>query len=258
MPEQENTQAAETAITAPDLFTGAFPIGEALKQLRLRLLDLTARNRLLNFKPSTTKSLQVINAVPNAVYDRLLNGSTCTFVPIPDPVPGEYLIRENRRVKPEVREYARQIGISTTYELPLRPQGALAHGREGQRLQALFYPEDLERQCRRIAREAQSAIEETGTNMLYLVIGFLEFYESDDSERALNAPLVAIPVSLKRGAIDNGTRLYRYDLTYTGEEISENLSLREKLKQDFGIQMPDMKEDESPDDYLARMFHKSH
>lgn len=68
------------------------------------MLDLTARNRLLNFKPSTAKSLQIIEAVPNAVFDRLLDGKTCTFMPIPDPVPGEYVILENRRVKPEVRD----------------------------------------------------------------------------------------------------------------------------------------------------------
>lgn len=253
MQEQESTQGTASTDTVPDLFTGAFSIVEALAQLRKRLLDLTARNRLLNFKPSKTKSLQLVDVVPNAVYDRLLKSQTCTFRPIPDPKPVEYVLQENRRVKPDVREYARQIGVSTTYELPLRPHRALTHGREGQHLQALFYPEELERQCRRISREAKSAIEETGTNMLYLVIGFIEFYESDDSERALNAPLVAIPVSLKRGAIDSGTRLYRYDLTYTGEEITENLSLREKLKQDFGIQMPEIKEDESPDDYFERV-----
>lgn len=253
MPEQESTQGTASAVTMPDLFTGAFSIVAALAQLRVRLLDLTARNRLLNFKPSKTKSLPIVDAVPNAVFVRLLDGKTCTFRPIPDPAPVEYVIQENRRVKPDVREYARQIGISTTYDLPLRSHRALSHGKEGQQLQTLFYPEELERQCRRISREAKSAIEETGTNMLYLVIGFLEFYESDDSERALSAPLVAIPVSLKRGAIDKGTRLYRYDLTYTGEEITENLSLREKLKQDFGIQMPEMKEDESPDDYFDRI-----
>ena len=37
---------------ADDLFTGRVPILKALEQLRLRLLDLTRRNRLLNFKHS--------------------------------------------------------------------------------------------------------------------------------------------------------------------------------------------------------------
>jgi hypothetical protein len=60
-------------------------IAEILEQLRLRLLDLTSRNRLLNFKSSIAKSLQVVEAVPNAVYDRLLDGRACTFIPVPDP-----------------------------------------------------------------------------------------------------------------------------------------------------------------------------
>ncbi len=228
-------------------------IGEELRKLRLRLLDLTSRNRLLNFKPSVAKSLQVVEAIPNAVYDRLLDGEPCTFIPVPDPSPAEYVLHEGRRVKPDVREYARQRGIDTDFELPSYRQNVPATGAEGKRLRALYYPEDLERQCRRIAREAQSAIEETGTNMLYLVFGFLEFYESDDADRPLNAPLLAIPVSLKRGGIDPHTRLSRYDLTYSGEEITENLSLREKLKQEFGIHLPELKEEERPEDYVDRV-----
>jgi hypothetical protein len=228
-------------------------IFEELRKLKLRLLDLTPRNRLLNFKPSIAKSLQVVEAVPNAVYDRLLDGNACTFIPVPDPVPAEYILQEGRRIKPDVREYARRRGIDTGFELPRHAENVPATGAEGKRLRALYYPEDLERQCRRIAREARSAIEETGTNMLYLVFGFLEFYESDDADRPLNAPLLAVPVSLKRGAIDPQTRLYRYDLTYSGEEITENLSLREKLNQEFGIQLLELREEERPEAYIERI-----
>ncbi len=35
-----------------DLFNGRLPILDALNKLRLRLLDLTRRNRLLNYKHS--------------------------------------------------------------------------------------------------------------------------------------------------------------------------------------------------------------
>lgn len=228
-------------------------LDEIFEQLRLRLLDLTSRNRLLNFKPSVTKSLQIVDAVPNAVFDRLLGGKACTFIPVPDPAPTDYILQGGRRIRRDVREYAGQRGIDTNLELPSWSENIPITGSEGNRLRALYYPEDLDRQCRRIAREAQSAIEETGTNMLYLVFGFLEFYESDDAERPLNAPLLALPVSLKRGGIDPQTRLSRYDLTYSGEEITENLSLREKLKQEFGIHLPELKEEERPEDYIDRI-----
>lgn len=228
-------------------------IPEILERLRLRLLDLTARNRLLNFKPSSTKSLQIVEAVPNAVYDRLLDGKSCTIIPVPDPLPIEYLLRDGRRVKPEIREFAKQRGIDINYELPQWRENVPATGSEGNRLRAIFYPEDLERQCRRITREAQSAIQETGNNMLYLVFGFLEFYESDDADRPLNSPLLAVPVILKRGSVDPQTSLYRYDLSYTGEEITGNLSLREKLKQEFGIQLPELGEEERPEAYIEKI-----
>src|SRR5438132_12873420 len=97
-------------------------------------------------------------------------------------------------------------------------------------MRVLAYPEDLERLCRKVSKEARSVIEETGTNMLYMVFGFLEWYESRDSERALLAPLIAVPCALTKGKVDAVTRLPIYELSYTGEEISDNLSLREKLK----------------------------
>ncbi len=227
-------------------------IEEALERLRLRLLDLTSRNRLLNFKPSSAKSIQIVEAVPNAVYDRLLDGRACTFSPVPDPAPMDYIFQDGRRIKPDVREYAKRRGIDVNHDLPRWDESLPATGVEGSRLRALLYPEELERQCRRIMREAQSSIEETGTNMLYLVFGSLEFYESDDSDRPLNAPLLAVPVSLKRRS-NPQTGLYLYDLTYSGEEITENLSLREKLDREFCIQLPELREDERPEAYIERI-----
>jgi|GEM_PF-3963536 hypothetical protein len=103
-------------------------IFEELRTLKLRLLDLTPRNRLLNFKPSIAKSLQVVEAVPNAVYDRLLDGNACTFIPVPDPVPDEYILQEGRRIKPDVREYARRQGIDTDFELPRHAENVPATG----------------------------------------------------------------------------------------------------------------------------------
>jgi preprotein translocase subunit Sec61beta len=46
---------------------------------------------------------------------------------------------------------------------------------------------------RKIASAAKTAIEESGANMLYLVFGFLKWYESDDSKQPHLAPLVVLP-----------------------------------------------------------------
>jgi hypothetical protein len=54
--------------------------------------------------------------------------------------------------------------------------------------------------------------------MLYLILGFLEWYDSDDSERPTLAPLVLVPVTLERRDPDLETRTYRYVLRHSGED----------------------------------------
>ena len=233
-----------------NLFDGSRSVSEALKQLRLRLLDLTARNRLLNFRPSAGKTIQIVNVFPNLVWDRLNDGKSLTIIPIPEPKTYEYTVDGARKIKPEVREHAKRLGINPNSELP-QTQGIPSSGAsEGKRLQALYYPEDLSRVCRKVHNHAKTAIEETGSNMLYLVFGFLEFYEDDASDKPLSAPLIAVPVTIKQGNPDGQSGQPQFELTFTGDEITGNLSLQEKLKQQFGIQLPDLGEDDSLEDYL--------
>lgn len=236
-----------------NLFDGSLPISESLKQLRLRLLDLTSRNRLLNFKPSAGKAIQIVNIFPNLVWDRVTDNQSLTIVPVPEPGRDEYVIVEGRRQKPDVREHAKTLGINPSLELRQAPSRHPATGSEGKKLQALYYPEDLSRVCRKVFNHARTAIEETGSNMLYLVFGFLEFFEDDASDKALMAPLVAVPVLMKQGGADNVTGQPKFELTFTGEEITDNLSLREKLKQQFNIQLPEFEDDDAPEDYFEKI-----
>ena len=69
-------------------------------------------------------------------------------------------------------------------------------------LPVLHYQESLDTVSRKLASAAKTAIEESGANMLYLVFGFLEWYESDDSQQAHLAPFVVVPVTIDR----TGTR----------------------------------------------------
>ncbi len=221
-----------------------------LEKLRKRLLDLTAKNALLSFKHTVGRSLPLVNASPDAVFKRLVAGKNCTIHPIPAPAPLECKLVDGKRERPNVAEYARAHKISPDVEFVTDWHGPEAGPGEDPEVHAVHYPEDLESRCRKIGRLAQSSIEETGTNMLYVVFGFLEFYDSDDSDKALAAPLIALPVRLNRGRADARTQVYRYELQFTNEEVSENLSLREKLRQDFALELPQLDEDAPPSEYF--------
>jgi hypothetical protein len=190
----------------------------------------------------------VVDVDFDVVFTRLVDGKACVFRPVPEPAPLEY-----SGEKPEARQHAQRIGIQVSVELPVPGHGLAAHPNSGQALRALCYPEDLERTLRRMARDANTAIEETGTNMLYLVFGFLEFYEVAHADQPLNAPLVALPVSLARKKVDPSTGYYEYEIIHNGEDYSENVTLREKLKQEFAFPLPELQEDDTAESYLHQV-----
>ena len=69
------------------------------------------------------------------------------------------------------------------------------------RVRTLLYPEQLEARLRRLRSNARLAIEESGSNMLFLVFGFLEWSEKlpqsrGDDRRLYQAPLVLMPASI--------------------------------------------------------------
>ncbi|MFH0793633.1 MAG: DUF4011 domain-containing protein, partial [bacterium] len=246
MPEQIEYLANDANALVNELFSGGVTTADAIERLRTRLLDLSARNRLLNYRHPKGRCIQIAGEPNvNLVFDRLyVDTKAVPFKYVPEPSPKTY---EGKR--PEARLYAPRVGISTSFEFP--PNSVGSNGRRLHGIQTLFYPADLERQLRKIASEAKTAIEETGSNMLFLMFGFLEFYDSDDSERPMLAPLLSLPVSLARGEIDSETRTYEYTVQHNGEDLAENYTLREKLRRDFMLSIPEFGEEDDPETYFG-------
>ena len=215
------------------------PLISAFEQLRLKLLDLTGRNRLINFKHTIGKSLQFVEGHPTAIYEKLVeanNRLSISVLGLPEPARREWVERNGRLQRPDPREWAKSAGISTGFDI-------FGAGEESQEsnVRALMYPDDLAKHCRKIEREATLAIEETGANMLFLVLGFLDFPDQRNSDKTFTAPLISIPVTLQKKEVAG---IQQFSIQYTGDDISENLSLREKLRNDFGLVLPDLAEEQ--------------
>jgi transcription elongation GreA/GreB family factor len=253
MSDTEDTkyQANDAGAIVSEIFSGGITTADAIERLRTRLLDLSSRNRLLNYRHPKGRSVQLADEPSlNLVFDRLYtDGKTIPFKYVPEPDPATY---EGKR--PEARLHAERLRISTSFEFPPNPAGSDGHRLHG--LQTLLYPADLERQLRKIATEAKTAIEETGTNMLFLVFGFLEFYDSDDSEKPMLAPLLSVPVTLVRGEIDRDTGTYQYTVQHSGEDLAENHTLREKLRRDFTLTIPEFGDEDKPE-FLFSSFEQA-
>lgn len=130
------------------------------------------------------------------------------------------------------------MGRSTRHSHQLR---STEDGGDDPGLRTLFYPDDLAKHCRKIERESVLAIEETGANMLFLVLGFPDYPDQRDSDRIFSAPLISIPISLAKREVGGHQA---FSIQCTGDDISENLSLSEKLQNDHALILPDLPEEQ--------------
>ena len=250
-------------VTKPPTDSGTSGITVSLDRIRKKLLDLSRRNRLLNYRAGS-RSLPIVDELPDEVFRILVTGEkTIYFAPLPEPdeedeeignSPDLFNPSSSNPASTGRNRSRMQNGVRIENELPnlhgsIEPEAK----HKDEFLQTQLYARDLERRLKKISGDAQSAIEESGTNILYLALGFLEWYEDDNSNEKNRAPLILIPVTLERGKFDARAFRYRYSLSYSGEDITPNLSLTEKLKQDFGIAFPEIDEDLQPERYFERV-----
>ncbi|WP_161604770.1 DUF4011 domain-containing protein [Roseiconus nitratireducens] len=198
---------------------------DQLANARLDQLDLTARNRLISTSRSSAPSsrLEIVNERTSEVFRLLVvQRKSMTFDPrrAPSraaPLPGN---------EPPS-------GSTPILEQPQEGEPAARH--QDRRLQTDLDSGRLQSQLLRLFYDARTHQQEHGTNVLYLAAGFLKWCESDDGSDPRYAPLILIPVQLRRQNAG-----CRFRLECLDEEVSTNLSLQEKLRIDFQLTLPDV------------------
>lgn len=229
----EGEAADEAVADLDDAFASIDPVERQLWSARKDLLDMSLRNKMLSYRESRATSLRILNRSSASVWTSLYEQGTS--------VP--FLAAPSKQVNDAVAELADDEDQGSTGG-DLEGSFETSPGEDvtdGRALVTALESEALFRRLLRINSTAHTLIEEQGVNSLFLALGFLVWYESDSSEIERRAPLVLVPVRLVRTR-----RGESFSLEYDGNDVTENLSLREKLRQEFGIDLPDFPfEDES-------------
>jgi hypothetical protein len=162
----------------------------ALENLRKRLLDLTARNRLINFRHTKRGSLRIIDALPNQLVATLLAETEIRFLPVLEPTREELIaagyIEINEETGQEVQllkyptaeNWAKRLGSAISYEMPNPSTDKPDDKHAYTAIQTLLYPYELEARLKNLMQTAGLAIQEMGANILYLAFGFLEWFDN--------------------------------------------------------------------------------
>jgi very-short-patch-repair endonuclease/DNA polymerase III delta prime subunit len=198
---------------------------ERLQASRKELLDLTYRNKLLNFTESRGKGARVIDENPAEILRILYDDQQrMSFAPVSDKdaLSGETIDPENA--------LERYIARKENH----RPEDAHEKHLDSV-LQTPYVQAVLESRLLNTFYDARSTIEEHGVNTLFLALGMLTYADPVDKSRILKAPAILLPVTLER--LNARTD---FILTHNGDEIGHNVSLQAKLKDGFGIDWPEL------------------
>lgn len=201
-------------VVIPHTSTGGLETGSRIDQWRAKLLDLTLRNKMINFRPSK-QAIPLFCPSAAAVEDLLADGRALKLRSLNDLI-GETDPRAEdlavRRTAASFREHAAKDAFARN------------------ELLAELSGKDLDDRLTEIFRSARTAQEEGGSNTLFLVLGMLRWVESKSSERKLLAPLVMVPVTLERKNVNGGFTLKRHD-----DDTIVNPTLLQLLETQFDL-----------------------
>jgi very-short-patch-repair endonuclease len=264
-----------------------------LNRIRPRLLDLTLRNPLLNFRGGRGNTIPIVDELPRLVVQVLGNGKSMRLDPASASTPQATImigkISEPEQAQMRLTVHADEatlsmpsttISATPSFELPVDSGESVAARHRDLALQTPLIRTTLSARLGSMLRDQETAIESTGTNPLHLALGFLHWFESPEETKDRLAPLLLIPVSATRTEVtisvplrkgDEGwdpkgpalqkqnVREFEYSVAMTGEEVVTNECLMRKMSADFNLVIPrlnantDEGEAVDPEEYFLRV-----
>jgi hypothetical protein len=106
----------------------------------------------------------------------------------------------------DLRARARELGVDPSYDLPTAGARTQRH-HANHTLQTLFFPDRLEPKLSTLHSAARALQEDAGLSALHCAVGLLEWYEPEDAPDPSYAPLVLLPINMKK-RLPNGEYVF--------------------------------------------------
>jgi very-short-patch-repair endonuclease len=179
-----------------------------LASWKKNLLDLSNKNQLLHFHESR-QSLVILHPSLIALEKALADGRSFRITPLPE----RYF---NGTYPEKAQDYLAEF---------LQEEFA-AH-----RLYTHLKSDILSDRLLHIHTAARESINENGTTTLFLALGFLTWYETDEPVSEQRSPIILIPLEIERRSYQEG-----FTVRQGEEEPRINTTLLHRLFVDFGFQ----------------------
>jgi superfamily I DNA and/or RNA helicase len=183
-----------------------------------KLLDTGKMNNLIKFKNSKNSSVEIVCPDVLTLFSKASKGNELEVydAKLEEDEFEEEQPKKNSLSKEEYYEkYAAKIKKSNQvlpYNTAMTPITAL----------------------RNIEKKAKTALEETGVNVAYMVFGFINWKERDDSDITMSAPVLLVPISLERES-----QISPYVIKFSDDDIVLNPTFQYKMQAEYNVTLPE-------------------
>lgn len=183
-----------------------------------KLLDFSARNRLLNIPRTSRQVIPLMCSNVGCLEDQIAANKTITIRSIADSM-GEKALDDLIN------------GRLTKDQCTAIIDAELSH----RRLCVMMPPREVHRRLSDLYHDARTDLEESGVNTLFLSIGVLQWVEPGTGmgRKSYRAPILMVPVRLERSSMAEGVKMFRLD-----EDTTINTTLIEFLRSQFNLLLP--------------------
>lgn len=179
-----------------------------------KLLDLSKRNQLIDYK-LRGKGLQILSYDMNALYQAF----------------------EKKGRSYTIAQSDLNLSLYELLELPAATEEnykMVSDAFKGGTLSVVKRNSPINASLKFFYRERRRAFEESGSNVLYLALGFISWFESDKAQMPRFSPIVLVPVDLKRHSKESYSLVGREDAPFL------NISIFEYFHQEFKMNFDDL------------------
>lgn len=212
-------------------------LNKKIETWKNKLIDLSRRNRLLNFRPTKVTTIKIIDEIPSEVFKSMVSENK-SF----------HFLQKEKDDSIENNQSDDEILITEFFEYETEE---LEDKHTDLNLQTNLTEEQLGKNLKRIHFRANQLMEEQGYNILYLTLGMIEWYEAEQSDVKNRSPLIMLPVELKKRSIKSKYKLYQSE-----DEPFLNPAIQYKLANEFNLLLPDLPseyESYDPQNYLLKI-----
>lgn len=182
-----------------------------IERWQRKLLDLSLRNRLLNFRTSK-QTVPFLCPRLSQLEDLLASGGKVTVISLAEQNP--------KGARDPATHYQKtQLDLDQEFATQALQRCELA---------ADLGTDELSARLTELYRRARNDLAEGGSNTLFLAIGFLRWKRSATDSVAYSAPLLLIPVRLLRASA-----VSCFQLAHHEDDVQFNSTLLELLRRDF-------------------------